>query len=96
VAVGKTAVKPRAVPPKSERERFRSLLPDLNDGGRWTVENEGNGWKFRRLYKDNPSKRYGSLLWRTWELMNERYDHEQIRGILAAKVAARQREQRAA
>lgn len=65
------------------------MLPELADGGRWTVENEGFGWKVRRLWDKagtTDSTRYFSLRWSTWDKMKETYDSTTIRNILAGKV----------
>jgi hypothetical protein len=74
---------------------IKSLLPDLQDGGRWTVENEGYGWKVRRVWdvdKSTKSTRFFRLRWATWELMKERYSDEQIRSIFADRVYRKQRD----
>jgi hypothetical protein len=46
-------------------DAFKRLLPPLADG-RWTVENEGYGWKVRRVWDrgaTTKTSRYFSIRW---------------------------------
>lgn len=91
---GKVRRKPPTLVPKGERRLIQSLLPDLTDGGRWTLENQAKGWKLRRMFDNGQSSRsYGSFLWQTWTIMKTRYqdNHRQIIDILAEYIADQQR-----
>lgn len=78
----------RKPPPKSERDQAKSFLPDLNDGGRWSLENEGYGWKVRRIFDvggTTQTKRYFRIRWVTWDALKGE-SHDAIRTIFAEKV----------
>lgn len=84
----KTKISP---PPKSERDFCKSLLPNLNDGGRWTLENEGYGWKIRRIWEKTKPRKTKRFLWIRWAMWNKLKgeSHESIRQILAEKITAK-------
>lgn len=85
----KKTKKRQVAPSKKDMERLKRLLPDLADGGRWTVENEGYAWKIRRVWdRDGTTKshRYFRLRWRSWTVIKERYDDARIRQLLREKV----------
>jgi hypothetical protein len=80
-------------PSRDEKDAFKRLLPVLSDS-RWTVENEGYGWKIRRVWdRDGTTKtvRYFSIRWTTWRKLKEKYDDNRISGILAEKVRDKER-----
>jgi len=90
------ATKERTQPPLSEAQKLQSLLPDLDDGARWSCTTYtgyafalNRVWDIKKPGSKNTTKKkcYGSLLWRTWELYKELYQDEQIRQILAGKIA---------
>jgi hypothetical protein len=74
-------------------DAFKRLLPPLADG-RWTVENEGYGWKVRRVWDvgdTTKTSRYFSIRWTAWRRLKEMYDDNRIAGILAEKVRDKER-----
>ncbi len=73
-----------------KRKRFQSLLPQLNDGSRWTVEEERRGWRVRQVWgvgKTTRSIRRLWIRWPVWNLMKERYAPPEIAAILRERLA---------
>lgn len=85
---GKRATKERPVPPLSEAQKLQSLLPDLEDGARWSCTTYtgyafalNRVWDIKKPGSKNTTKKkcYGSLLWKEWDLYKEIYPDERIR-----------------